>query len=175
MFAWSTEHPNHYDAITLLEVIEHVENPKEWLRAAFNMVKPGGVLIVSTPNKDFYVDGSIWATEAPPVHLWWFSARSFARLTHGLNAEIEVVDFRSCEFKPAQAYSDQPWVTPRTPMLDESGRPASSLRRATAAFGLLPLAKSVWKLLYAPKDKGIAQPDPGTRETLAVVLRKPAE
>lgn len=172
MFDWSQKHVDHYDVVTMLEVVEHVEEPRRWIEAAFHMVKPGGMLIVTTPNRDFYVNGSIWATEAPPVHLWWFSPQSFVPLTQGLDAETEIVDFRDCEFKPAQAYSDEPWTAFRTPMLDAQGRPSSFLKRASAALGLLPVAKAIWATLYGPKDRGLTHPDPGVRETLAVVLRK---
>jgi len=173
LFAWSSDHPNTYDAVTLLEVIEHVENPIDWVRAAFRLVRPGGMLIISTPNRDYYPDGSVWATEAPPVHLWWFSEHSFARLTDGIGAQIEVVDFSACDFAPAQPYSDRPVASFRTPMLNEEGRPSSRLRRAAAALGVLPVAKAVWTLFHGPKNDGRAHPNPAVRETLAVILRKP--
>jgi SAM-dependent methyltransferase len=172
MFRWSLENPNKYDAVTMLEVIEHVEDPRRWIEAAYRMVRPGGMLVVTTPNREYYVDGSIWATEAPPVHLWWFSSTSFAQLTRGLDARIEFVDFRACAFKPAQPYSNVPCKTFRTPMLNEKGEPSSAPRRLLAVVGLLPLAKWIWTLLYAPSS-ALTHPEPGTRETLGVVLRKP--
>lgn len=38
------------DAVVSLEVLEHLENPWQFGRACARLVKPGGVLIVSTPN-----------------------------------------------------------------------------------------------------------------------------
>ena len=44
-----------YDLLVALEVIEHVIDPKEFLRKAEALVKPGGHIILSTPNKNgFY-------------------------------------------------------------------------------------------------------------------------
>jgi len=39
-----------FDAACCLEVIEHVENPWNLLREIHSILKPGGVLILSTPN-----------------------------------------------------------------------------------------------------------------------------
>lgn len=39
-----------FDAIVALEVIEHLENPRHMLRVLNKLLKPGGHLIISTPN-----------------------------------------------------------------------------------------------------------------------------
>lgn len=39
-----------FDAIVALEVIEHLENPREFLRQCRQLLRPGGVLLLSTPN-----------------------------------------------------------------------------------------------------------------------------
>ncbi|MGB4076289.1 MAG: methyltransferase domain-containing protein [Minisyncoccia bacterium] len=41
-----------FDALTSIEVIEHLENPYHFLRECARIVKPGGILILSTPNPD---------------------------------------------------------------------------------------------------------------------------
>lgn len=47
------KHPfpdNSFDCITFLEVIEHVDSPSAFLECFHRMLKPGGHLIISTPN-----------------------------------------------------------------------------------------------------------------------------
>lgn len=44
-------HPDHYDLITCFEMIEHVPDPHRTLAALAQMVRPGGVLVVSTINR----------------------------------------------------------------------------------------------------------------------------
>ncbi|HXJ44416.1 MAG TPA: class I SAM-dependent methyltransferase, partial [Bryobacteraceae bacterium] len=44
----------HFDAITAFEVIEHLENWRDLVSEAHRVLKPGGLFIVSTPNKAYY-------------------------------------------------------------------------------------------------------------------------
>lgn len=39
-----------YDCIIAQDVIEHVENPREWLEWLVGRLKPGGVMCIGTPN-----------------------------------------------------------------------------------------------------------------------------
>lgn len=38
------------DAVMAVEILEHLENPRGFLREAWRVLRPGGVAIVSTPN-----------------------------------------------------------------------------------------------------------------------------
>ncbi len=41
---------NSFDVVTATEVIEHLENPRLFIRDIFRILKPGGLCILSTPN-----------------------------------------------------------------------------------------------------------------------------
>lgn len=58
-----------FDTIVAGELIEHLENPGKWLRNMHRHLKPGGVIIVSTPNP-FYSGSAwkIWRYGKPAVH-----------------------------------------------------------------------------------------------------------
>ena len=41
-----------FDVVISTEVIEHLENPRATLRNLFRLLKPGGILILTTPNQN---------------------------------------------------------------------------------------------------------------------------
>ncbi|MDR3000893.1 MAG: methyltransferase domain-containing protein, partial [Fibromonadaceae bacterium] len=92
-FEYATGHKEEYDRIILTQVIEHVENPIEWIKALLTMLKKGGKIIVTTENKTIYPKNTIWQTDLPPVHSWWFSEKSFEYIANKLNVSINFVDF----------------------------------------------------------------------------------
>jgi 2-polyprenyl-3-methyl-5-hydroxy-6-metoxy-1,4-benzoquinol methylase len=47
---FSASFANDFDAICCLETIEHVENPRSLLRQCNKILKPGGMLFISTPD-----------------------------------------------------------------------------------------------------------------------------
>lgn len=45
------QHPQHYDVVTCMEMLEHVPDPASIISACAQMVKPGGYVFFSTLNK----------------------------------------------------------------------------------------------------------------------------
>jgi len=43
---------SRFDVIAAIEVIEHLENPRAVVRECFRLLRPGGVLLLSTPNNE---------------------------------------------------------------------------------------------------------------------------
>jgi 2-polyprenyl-3-methyl-5-hydroxy-6-metoxy-1,4-benzoquinol methylase len=72
-----------YDVVAMFEVIEHVSNPKDVLRRAFALLRPGGCVTISTPNIESLshrVLGSQWAVLNPFEHLQFFSERTLGMM-----------------------------------------------------------------------------------------------
>ena len=40
----------HFDAVVSMDVVEHLSDPVPWLEDALRVVKPGGLLFLTTPN-----------------------------------------------------------------------------------------------------------------------------
>lgn len=71
-----------FDVVTMFDVIEHLYNPIAVLRLARSVLRPGGLIVVSTPNFDALSRlalGPDWAILSPLEHLYYFSAASLSR------------------------------------------------------------------------------------------------
>jgi 2-polyprenyl-6-hydroxyphenyl methylase/3-demethylubiquinone-9 3-methyltransferase len=51
---WQQGYQNHFDAVTLWDVIEHVNYPFQTLQCAANVLKEGGFLLIDTPCRDSF-------------------------------------------------------------------------------------------------------------------------
>jgi 2-polyprenyl-6-hydroxyphenyl methylase/3-demethylubiquinone-9 3-methyltransferase len=51
---WQSGYAQNFDAVTLLDVIEHVNYPRQTMQSAANVLKPGGLLLIDTPCRDSF-------------------------------------------------------------------------------------------------------------------------
>lgn len=68
-----------FDAVLIFDTIEHVFDPSILLEKVANWLKPGGVVILSTPDIGATmarISGKRWPFMTPPEHLSFFSHRS---------------------------------------------------------------------------------------------------
>lgn len=93
LFSVSKEREKYYDFIIMTELIEHVENPKDFIEASLFMLKDGGKLILTTPNKTKSHKGIVWQSDVPPVHLWWLAEKSVIKIAESFSKKCEFIDF----------------------------------------------------------------------------------
>jgi SAM-dependent methyltransferase len=95
-----------FDVAVCFEVIEHVPEPERVLDELRRVLRPGGLLVVSTPNRDVYTPGN-------PFHL--------RELTpHELQAAL------SERFRSAQLFRQHTWIA--SGILDDEGFAAAGER-----------------------------------------------
>lgn len=73
--------PQSIDAVTMFHVVEHLPNPAEVLAIISQIIKPGGVAIISFPNIDSWQSRFFkgkWLHLDPPRHLYFFSPKDFS-------------------------------------------------------------------------------------------------
>ena len=92
----------YFSAITLWHVIEHLFDPITLLREAVRILKPGGILAISTPNiksigwKLLHED---WGAITPEVHLNLFDRAGLEKLV--VNCGLKTREIEAYELKPA--------------------------------------------------------------------------
>jgi 2-polyprenyl-3-methyl-5-hydroxy-6-metoxy-1,4-benzoquinol methylase len=77
--------PASFDVITLIGVIEHLDNPRSVVDEITKILKPGGILIILTENVGSFLPKvlkSAWNGYMPPEHLSYFSKKSILELIH---------------------------------------------------------------------------------------------
>jgi len=50
---FAIQHPQQFDVVTCMEMLEHVPDPASIIKACCDMVKPGGTVYIATINKTF--------------------------------------------------------------------------------------------------------------------------
>lgn len=82
-----------FDLIIGNEVIEHLPEVRNFIIKCKTMLKEGGSMIFTTPNKDHFKNSSnVWATDNPPVHTFWFSKKSFEHLAQENSLKMYVLE-----------------------------------------------------------------------------------
>jgi 2-polyprenyl-3-methyl-5-hydroxy-6-metoxy-1,4-benzoquinol methylase len=93
-----TELPeNTFDLIVLLQVIEHVEQPRITVKTLSRLLRPGGVLVLETPNTQS-LDVNLfrrgyWGGYHFPRHWNLFDRATLTRLSTEANLQVKDIQF----------------------------------------------------------------------------------
>lgn len=135
-----------FDVVTLVDVIEHVEDPVRLLNDAARLLRPGGVGVLVTPDVQSLaarVMGRRW-WHYRPAHITYFDRQTVHRLVHTCGLELV------SEFRPT-------WVFP----LDYLWERALSYLPRRLGFRLPARAASI----HLPLN---------LHDSLALIARRPA-
>lgn len=148
---------NSFDVITMSQTIEHLHDPNASLRESLRILKPGGLLVMTTPNvksigaSEF---GAYWRGWEAPRHLHLFSVESLQRLTQ--RAGFEVTE--------ARTYSAGSAVVYRVSRTNQQSGKLSWLDE----FGLL-----IWSYRKEFQEYCAQKIKPHTGQNILVCARKP--
>lgn len=124
-----------FNAVFLKQVLEHLDAPREALAKAAKLLRPGGVLIVETPNFDAWdrriFQTRYWGGYHFPRHWTIFDPRTLAQACKGIGLEVESSSFM---------FSPSFWIQSAHHMLKDRGWPPVIYKRM---HHLNPLVMSV--------------------------------
>ena len=105
----------HFDAITMNHVIEHVTNPVKLLKECYGVLKPGGRLVVVTPNikslgRRLFNDA--WLHWDPPRHLHLFSPNALRACAELAGLEV---------FELCTTAKSAPWLWAASSLIRRDG------------------------------------------------------
>lgn len=101
--------PASFDAITLWEYIEHIPDPRDEVRRLVELLKPGGVLALSTPNTRYWEavhQPERWREFKPPAHIGFFTTATLRWML--ISCGLDVVTLPRVQPRaPAHPYAAQ--------------------------------------------------------------------
>jgi SAM-dependent methyltransferase len=89
------ERLGRFDAIAMLDVIEHLPDPLDMLRLLGRHLAPGGVVVITTGDFGSLVarlSGRYWRLMTPPQHLWFFTPGSLSGMAQSAGLHCESID-----------------------------------------------------------------------------------
>lgn len=95
--------PGSFDVVTFIEVLEHINNPREELQKFHQLLRPGGVLYMTTPNFNSLSRRMLkekWNIIEYPEHLAYYTPKTIDQL---LRAEgFQKVSLITSGFSPSR-------------------------------------------------------------------------
>ena len=158
----------HFDLILAYHVIEHVDDPKKFAQRAADLLAPGGLFVVATPNWDS-VDArrfrEHWGGNHFPRHWTLYDEDTLDQLASDVGLELERVEY---QVNPVfWVWTCHSWLKSRFPHSrwpDRLFPTISIFHRSLQSFVLLSIFTTVDIVLRLVTGK---------TDSMAVELRKP--
>lgn len=80
-----------FDLVTLLDVVEHLSDPKSTLSSVHGILAKGRIIAINTPDSGSLVSRILnkgWHLIVPPEHLFLFSQKSLRKLLENIGFEV---------------------------------------------------------------------------------------
>jgi 2-polyprenyl-3-methyl-5-hydroxy-6-metoxy-1,4-benzoquinol methylase len=136
--------PEHFSLVTMWDVIEHLPDPKRTLSAARDVLKPDGVLALTTGNVGSMTARlcrSKWHLYTLPDHLWFFSEKTIRSL-------LEETGFRVIELRTEWCYYSIDYLIERLFKTVFNNRDLARRAGAESIFGRWTIPFNLFDVMY---------------------------
>ncbi len=85
---------NYFDVITMLDVLEHLHDPRSYLKKLASCANDTGYLLLSTTNIESFnarLYGDRWILHSPPYHTYYFGPRSIKAILEQSGWELRML------------------------------------------------------------------------------------
>lgn len=90
---YSQKTQDKFDAVVSFQVLEHVNDPLLFLQSALKLVRTGGRLLISTPNKDSFLRyGDLNPLDCPPHHVSRWGQKTFAAIENIFKVRLSRIE-----------------------------------------------------------------------------------
>lgn len=87
---FAPDHAEHFDVVCAFQVLEHLVAPDAFLKAAFHCLRPGGLCLLSVPNREGFTRHAVNDFgNMPPHHITRFSGRVMRNIAGRYGATVE--------------------------------------------------------------------------------------
>ncbi len=93
--SFSQEFEGTFDGIVAIELIEHLENPRNFVRECRKILEPGGTLLITTPNVDNPVSKALFLREGSFMWFNDFNYQTDGHITPIMQWELDKLIYES--------------------------------------------------------------------------------
>jgi 2-polyprenyl-3-methyl-5-hydroxy-6-metoxy-1,4-benzoquinol methylase len=175
---------DNYDSCVLVEVIEHLTDPRETMAEVWRLLQPGGIAYLTTPNFACYRSMLLreeWKAVIPIGHLYYFDANSLGNLLTAAGF-INVENLtEAANFEKDLEYAQQSGLMKLTPQELESIKATARLDAAQGAANgreesLVMCARKPWDSSYQQSAYSERIPNQAFKLSFAgCLVRRPGE
>jgi len=89
LFSHQLKFKDYYDAVCYFQVLEHISQPKEFIKNSINALKPDGILIIAVPSNNSFIGKSVNNyLNAPPHHATLWSDETLGRISEIFDLDL---------------------------------------------------------------------------------------
>jgi SAM-dependent methyltransferase len=96
--------PESFDVVCAFQVLEHLPTVASLLEPALGILKPGGRLYISVPNRNRWSRDAFEPFDHPPHHISRWSATQFHALAEVYGVAVAAIQYEEPAFSEAEEY-----------------------------------------------------------------------